>query len=424
MTLTRSLLAGCFTASSVLLVACGTVGDGNGPVSASIRAFGGATDITTARTFVCLPTSYDLIVTFTNGERGSYGSQTRWTSSDPTVAVVSNGDVADPSVSGTFFARGVVVPKKEGTTTITGRYLNFVQTLTVTVGTVQNVQISPTELNLAVGSAGTLVLQGDLDGVRSSLPALWSFPAPNDSVATINAGTGVVRGVATGSLTARAALPNCDVTRTAPVEVSPLQSIALTQEFAGNSNLVVGTSQLLTATGTLTNGKTQDLTTQVTYTSTDASRISPLFLSPGFVVALQSNASPIGLTASFGSPAVTSPAVNLLPVDATLASLAITPTTATIAPGGTQRFEVDGSYTNGLTQRITRHVNFASSDAAAVVVATNAVLAPLAGNAINPFAGLAGVPTSATAGATATITASHPNLTSSAVATVTVGTAP
>lgn len=389
-----------------VLAGCSGLGDGVLPVSASIQPFGGTVGAATTKAFVCLNTGLSLLVDFSNGARGDFTSRATYSSSNPAVVRVSNLDIAVPEQPNTFYTRGALVPVSAGTATITVSYLTFVQTIEVTVGALSNFRVSPASADLAAKSLLDLAVFADLDGVTTPLDSVvaWSFVTPDTTIASIDSATGTMTGVAAGSgLTARARIPACGLTADAPVTVANLQSLALSREFDPSSNLIVGTSERLIATGTLDNGKTQDLSTQVSYTSSDTTALS--FFGGSLLniaLAVRATGAPVQVGASFASPAITAPAIAITPVADSLNTIAINPATVDVAAGLTAQFNAIGNYASGATQDISRHVAWTSSNNAIASVQTSTA------STFNRFAGLASTANSA-AGMAATITASVNN---------------
>ena len=409
----RSALRGLALGGAVLLAACGGVGEGILPVSAGLVPSGGALGDTTAKGYSCLATSAALIVTFSNGSRGDFSPRATWSSSNSAVAQVSNGDLAVPGQDGLVYSRGVIRPIKAGTAVITARYLEFTSSLTLTVADPTNFRITPTEADLAVGSFLDLSATADLDGKSSSLDAFttWSFVTPNDAVATILSSTGTITGKAestAGPLMAQAEVPGCAALKTQiPVNVSPLVSLALSKEFTDKTELVVNTTERITATGTLKNGKTQDFSAQAVYASSDATSLS--FLAGtlrSFILAAKASTAPVRLTASFGADAakITSPELPVTPIDATLSNVVVVPETASVAAGGTVQLTATGEYAGGRTQDITRHVTWSSADSAIALVQSSS-------SAINPIAGLVLIGATVETGKTVVITGTNTNAT-------------
>lgn len=408
---TAALVSSVVLALSATLAGCGGLGDGIQPVNAVIRPFGGLDGATTTKAFTCLNTGLNFFVDFTNGARGDFTGRATYTSSNPAVAQVSNFDIPVPEQVNTFYNRGTIVAVAPGTTTITARYLTFTRSIDVTVSAAQNFRITPASADLAAASRLDFSATADLDGVETAIDpvAVWSFVTPNTAVATIDSITGTVTGVAAGTgLTAHLRIPGCGATADAPVTVANLQSLALTREFGDNEQLIVGTSERLIATGTLDNGATQDLTTQVTYTSSDATAVALLGGSfPNLALALKANA-PVQLTASFATPAVAAPAINITPVADSLNTIAITPATVDVAAGRTSQFAATGSYASGATQNITRHVVWTSSNTLLAGIQTSS------GVSFNSLSGLATTSTTGSGNAV-TITATALNAASQTI---------
>ena len=418
---------GLAVASALMLSACGGVGDGIEPVKSSLLPLGGVEGAASTKAYTCLNTSLQLVVTFSNGARGDFSSRAVWRSSNPEFVKVSNADLPVPGQEGSFYGRGVLIPVAAGTSTITAKYLDFSSSIQVVVTDPTNVRIIPAEADVAVGALSDLSLSADLDGVAGAIDSLatWSFVTANDSVATIASATGLITGVAEGGpLSAKASIPGCTASVfsnvTAPVSVSKLDSIALTKEFTDRSQLLVGTTERITATGTLANGKTQDLSGQVTFTSSDSASITFLVGSlRNLVFASKEAASPINLGASFtygptgSTTTVTAPTLPITPVAGTLSKVTVSPVTANIAPGATLVLKALGEYSTGVTQEITRHVTWSSADTTLATVQTNS-------GTVNPLAGVAQASSTAETGKTVVITAANSNATAQTSATSTL----
>lgn len=362
-----------------------SVGDGILPVDAKIQPVGGVIGATSSKAYTCLNTGLSLFLYFSNGSVGDFTGRATFTSSNPNVAKVSNSDVATLDNPALFYQHGTIVPIAAGTTTITAKYLSFTRTLDVTVSPIANFRTVPASADLAVNSGLDLAAVADLDGVETPIDAAvsWAFVTPNTSVATIDATSGTIRGVAVGGLTAQARIPACGQTVDAAVNVANLQSLALTREFGDNQNLILATSERLIATGTLDNGKTQDLSVQVAYTSSDATALSfftGTLANLSFAVKAVDN--PVQVTATFANPAIVSPAIGIKPVADSLNSVTVSPATVTVPAGRPSQFTANGSFASGATQDITRHVVWTSADTTSATIQTSA------STGINGFAGL------------------------------------
>jgi len=138
--------------------------------------------------------------------------------------------------------------------------------------------------------------------------------------------------------------------------VAPSVAKGLTEQFA--------------ATGTYSDGSTQDLTNQVTWASATASvaTISNAVGTQGLASTLATGTTVI--TATLGG--VTSPGDTLTVTAAALQSIALTPVNPSIANGLTEQFTATGTYTDGTTADLTTQVTWASATASVATI-SNAV---------------------------------------------------
>jgi hypothetical protein len=141
-----------------------------------------------------------------------------------------------------------------------------------------------------------------------------------------------------------------------------LVSLALTPI---NASLPPGGVQQFTATGTYSDGSTQDLTTATSWISsnTAVATISNTAGTNGRATSIAAGTTTI--TATVGS---VSGSTSLTVTAATLVSLAVTPTNPSIALGTTQQFTAMGTYSDGSTQDLTASASWTSSVIAVATV--------------------------------------------------------
>ena len=166
-----------------------------------------------------------------------------------------------------------------------------------------------------------------------------------------------------------------------------LSSIAVTPT---NPTINTGAIQQFTATGTYSDGSTQNITSQVTWTSssTAVATINASGLATGVSAGSATiTAALSGLTGS-ASLTVQSPP--------TLSSIAVTPANPTINTGATQQFTATGTYSNGSTQNITSQVTWTSSSTAVATVNANGLATGASAGGTTITAALSGVTGSTT----------------------------
>ena len=141
-----------------------------------------------------------------------------------------------------------------------------------------------------------------------------------------------------------------------------LVSIAVTP---ANVSIALGSKQKFTATGTFTDGTTQDLTSTATWSSDTTSTASI------DATGLATSAGMGTATVSASSGAVTGSTV-LTVTAATLVSIAIDPQTVAVPLGTTQQFTAIGTYTDGTTQDLTQSGHWSSTDAKVATISNSA----------------------------------------------------
>ncbi|MCK9363820.1 MAG: Ig-like domain-containing protein [Syntrophales bacterium] len=180
----------------------------------------------------------------------------------------------------------------------------------------------------------------------------------------------------------------CAATLTVPP--ATLVSIAVTPTMA---SIPMGGTQAFIATGTYSDGTSHDISNIATWTSGTIGVAT--VVSPGITTGLSVGMAMITATSGYASGSAT-----LFVSSATLVSIAVTPTMASIPMGLTQSFVATGTYSDGTTHDIS---NIATWTSGAIAVAT--VVSP-------------GVATGVSTG-TATITATSGGKSGSATLTVT-----
>lgn len=281
-------------------------------------------------------------------------AEVTWSSSDPTIATVSN-DAG---------SAGLATTVKAGTTTITAT-LGLVSgstTLTVKQATLASIAVTPASSSIAIGTTrqfnaiGTYSDSSTLDITKF---VTWSSTAPTVAVIS-NAGNqkGVATGVGAGSTTIRAALGSVVSSgATLTVTNATLQAITITPV---DKTIALKTTQQFTATGNFSDGSTQDLSAQVTWSSsnTGVAVISNATVSKGLATSVGIGG-PITITATFGGK---SGSTTLTVVNAALTGIEVTPANATIAVGASQQFTATGTFEFGIVQDLTKSVRWSSSN--------------------------------------------------------------
>jgi trimeric autotransporter adhesin len=137
-----------------------------------------------------------------------------------------------------------------------------------------------------------------------------------------------------------------------------LVSIAVTPT---NPSIPKGAAQQFTATGTYSDGSTQNLTNTAAWSSSNASVAT--INSTGLATGVGNGNS----TIQAASGSVTG-STTLTVTAAVLSSIAVTPANPSIRKGMTQHFRAAGSYSDGSTQNLTRSVVWSSSNTSVATI--------------------------------------------------------
>ncbi|MFY9730498.1 MAG: Ig-like domain-containing protein, partial [Candidatus Acidiferrales bacterium] len=352
---------------------------------------------------------FTATATFAGGGTQDITNSVTWASSMPSVATINS----------TGLATGVTAGQS---TTISAMLGNVVGSTTLSVtgsGTPALTQVSPNtggqgqqNLSLAITGQSTHFAQASTTanfGAGITVASL-TINSPTSATAVINIAQSATLGARTVTLTTGNEMAS--LTNGFTVTALTLNSIAITPNPP--PSIGVGATEQFTATGTFSDGSTQNLTSSATWVSSmpGLATISNATATRGLATGVAAGTTTI--TASVSG--VTSPGVSLTVTGTgpTLTSISVAPPTASVAANNTQQFTATGHFSDGSAGPVT--VNWASSNMA---VATINAAGLASGVAVGgPIAITAtSVQTPSISGtAQLTVTAAPPTLTSITVA--------
>ncbi len=349
---------------------------GSAVLTASLGAISGSTTLTvTAATLVSVavtPTNpsiakgltqaFTATGTYTDSSTQNITSAVTWSSSSTGIATVSNA-------SG---SHGITSSLAVGSTTITATLgaLSATSTLIVTSAELVSIDVTPGSPIVPLGNTRQFTATGIYtDASTQNLTSSVTWSSSSGAIASISnaAGSkGLATTLATGSSTMSASLGAVSGSSTLTVSAAELVSIGVSPS---SQSVAKGLTHAFTATGTYTDNTTQNLTSTVTWSSsnTGISTISNAAGSQGLASTLGVGSATI--TATLGAIQGTS---SLTVTAATLVSLAISPSNPSVALGLTQQYTATGTYTDSSTADLTTSVTWASSHPAKAPI-SNAV---------------------------------------------------
>jgi trimeric autotransporter adhesin len=348
---------------------------GTTTISATVLSVSGSTTLTTvappplqsisvtpANPSVAIGQNQQFVATglYADGSTQDLTSSVSWSSSQPAIAAITTAGLAS-GLGG-------------GSSTITAALGTISATATLSVNPLAlvSIAVTPGNASIALGTNQQFAATGTYaDGSTLDLTtsATWSSSAP--SVATVNA-TGLATSTSAGQTIITAAAASIGGSSTLTVTPAALVSIAITPAIP---SIALGTTEQFAATGTFTDGSTQNITGSVQWDSSDGSvaTISNAASSQGMATSVATGSSSISATSGSIS-ASTTLTVSIV----ALVSITVNPANPSIALGTTQQFTATGTFTDGSTQDLTTSATWGSSNTVAATVSSSALGTSLA----------------------------------------------
>ncbi|MEL0027812.1 MAG: Ig-like domain-containing protein, partial [Perlucidibaca sp.] len=350
-------------------------GVGGTSISAVLDGVTGAADVTvtaaeltevqvsTSNASVAVGDKPQFVATglYTDGSTQDLTDSVVWSSSDLTVADVSNASGSE----------GLVTALKAGSTDITASFASKSgkATLTVTAAEVRSLEITPANPSMPKGT--TLKLKATAvysDGSRVVVTDTVTWSSADNAKATVSndsGNKGLVAANGLGEVVISASNGTVTGSTKVTVTAAALTSISVAPASGDGSVPAGGYTLQYQATGTYSDGSTADITTQVTWSSLDEN-----------VAAASNTAGQKGLVTSAGAGgtlvvatlgSVTgSGAVTV--TNATLQSISVTPTGRTLNNNATLQFAASGTFSDGTVLVLTKQVVWASSNTNLVTI--------------------------------------------------------
>ncbi|MSP60595.1 MAG: ATP-dependent DNA ligase [Myxococcales bacterium] len=353
-------------------------------------------------------TSTQFIATglYSDNSSQDISSSVTWTSTDPVAASISNQQGQ----------KGIALALGPGKTTISASQGNQLgsTTLTVTAATLDTIAVTPAMPSIAKGTTVEFQATGTYsDNSIQDLTPQVTWQSDSGAVATIDK-TGLASAVSVGTTKITASFGMVAGSTVLTINAATLVSMAVKPQTA---SIAKGTSLHLEAIGTYSDTSTQNLTSSVTWSSSDEKIVvvSNAGGSQG-----QATGSEIGMaTLGVAQGNVTAKAM-LTVTNATLKSVAVTPGMASIAKGTTQQYLATGTYSDMSTQDLTTQVTWTCSDGTVATVSNTAPTHGLATTTKDGLITITATPQGQGMAGTATLNVKNVSLTAITVAPASV----
>ncbi len=304
-------------------------------------------------TAITIQSQYPQIANGTTNQFTAIGDFSGMFTRDITNQVIWDDPSGMVQISNAAESRGLARAEVIGDTTVTATLGEVVGTLPfkVTDATISTIVVEPTNPSLAKG----LTLGFSARGIFSdqteqdiSTVVTWSSNLP--SIATITS-TGTATAVDLGIATVSAAFGEATGSTALTVTAAILQSISLE---SATTHLVPNENLQMKATGQLSDGTSEDITSNVTWTSSAPTVAS--ISAGGLVVATQAGTTTIRASQGDFAAEVGLNVVQLQSIDISTVDDVATEVTV----GGTLQLRATGNYTEGVTRDLTTQVEWKS----------------------------------------------------------------
>ena len=304
-----------------------------------------------------LTLQYTAIGTYTDSSTVNITTSVTWTSTNAGAATISNSN----GFEGLASAQAIGVTQ----ITATSGAISDSTNLTVTAPEIVSIFITP--INNSIPDGATLQYTAIATYTDSSTAdvtetATWSSTSPGvATISNIFGTNGLATTQAIGTTIIEAGIDGIYDSTNLTVTVAELETIIVTPV---NDSIPDGQTLQYTATGTYTNFSTQDITTSVTWSSSNTGVAT---VSSSGLAASQ-NAGSTTITATLGAISGSGTLTVSAPV---IVSITITPVNNTIGVGLNLQYIAMGTYSNSSTVDITNSVTWSSTNTAAATISNS-----------------------------------------------------
>jgi hypothetical protein len=290
---------------------------------------------------------FTATATMSDGSMQDVTAVASWNSSSPAAASITTAGLAAAAGAGSS-AMTVTIGAVSGSAV-----------LAVTAEQLVSIVVSPPLGTVPAGASQRFAAIGTYaDGTTYDVTTAGHWSSSNGTLATISDTPGIqglASALAAGGITITISVGDVTGSATLTVTAAALVSIAVTPAAP---SITIGANQQFSATGTYSDGSTDDITQTAAWSSSDAA------------VAVVSNIfGSIGLATSAGAGTATiAAALGTISGSATLAvippppvSITVSPSSPSISVGGFEQFTATAAYPDGSSQDVTALAAWSSS---------------------------------------------------------------
>ncbi len=301
--------------------------------------------------------------TFTDGTTRDVTQDVTWLSGTAATATVSNAEGAEGVVSAVAAGTASIIAKDPASS------VQDSQTLTVTAATLTSIDVSagnpPSATpNLPLGNSLQFSALGHFsDATTLDLTEQVAWSSAVEARATISnaAGSiGLADSLTKGVTTIKATHVASTVAGSATLTVTDAVVVSI-EVTPATASVAKGLTRQLTATGAYSDGTSSDITSLVTWSSSDTAKATVSNAAGSHGLATGTGVGSTTLTATLDGVSGTA---TLTITNAVLQSINVTPSAAKVAKGDQPQYAATGLFSDGSTLDITGSVTWGSSDPA------------------------------------------------------------
>src|SRR5712692_5545095 len=262
-----------------------------------------------------------------------------------------------------------------------------------------SLQVTPGSMSIAPGGTQQFKATGKFsDGSSKDVTSSVQWVSSNTNIASVSAGLATGKGNGSATITAQSG--TIQATATLTVTSTPPSLVSL-QVTPGTASIAAAGTQQFTATGTFSDGSSQDLTRSAQWSSSNSNvaSVNAAGLATGVAVGVVTVAAQSGSIQGTATLNVTNAAANLTAIN-------LSPAGASIPVNTTQQFTATGSYSDGSSRDLTALVSWSSSSTATASIDANGLATAVAAGSTTISATLGSVTQSTTLTVTAPTIAS------------------
>lgn len=319
---------------------------------------------------------FTATATYSDSSTADVTKTASWTTAKVAVATVNSSGLAT----------GVAAGSTAVTATLSGVSGNASLTVPAPTKTLSSIAVSPATASVAVGANLQFTATATYsDNSTANVSATASWTVANPAVASVNS-SGMATGLTADATTVTATLNGVSGSAKLTVTTAAAKTITGIAVTPAAASVAVGATQQFTATATYSDNSTVNVTKTAAW-KTGNTAVATVN-STGLATAVASGSTTVtaSLSGVNGTAAITVPAPA-----ATVTSITVSASNASVAMGVTQQFTATATYSDGSTANVTTTATWTAANTAVASIDSTGLLTGVAAGSTTITAALNGV---------------------------------